>query len=62
MKVTVYLADGGRLDWENFDADSALDLRDSLDNGDLFCTFEMGDATVLVNSAHIVRVDLEGPG
>ena len=60
MKVQVFLADGGKLTIEEFDQPTALDLMEELNNpeGLPFLTFEMGDATVVVNRVHIVRVDL----
>lgn len=59
MKVQVFLSDGGKLTVEEFDQESALDLAEELSSGESpFLTFEMGDATVIVARAHIVRVDL----
>lgn len=58
MRVTVYLSDGGKLDVEDFDPESALDMKNDITEGG-FATFEMDDVTVLVNTRHIVRVDIE---
>ena len=59
MKVTCYLSDGGTLDFENFDAESALDLRAAVDDEQKFLVFDMDGATVLVNRDHVVRIDME---
>ena len=58
MRVTVHLSDGATLDIEDFDADTALDLTEGLED-QRFLTFEMDAATVLVNRDHIVRLDIE---
>lgn len=61
MKASVYLSDGAVLDFEDFEDDTALDLRAALDDGARFLTFDMDGATVLVNADHLVRVDYERP-
>jgi hypothetical protein len=58
MKVTVYLSDGGQLSVGDFDMDSALDMVAELPN-EPFAKFEMDGATVVVNTAHIVRIDID---
>lgn len=58
MHLTIYLADGGTLDVAKFDAPTALELRHALVD-EQFLTFEMDDATVLVNRDQIVRIDIE---
>lgn len=57
MKATVYLTDG-QLDFADLDDDTALDLKQGLST-EQFLTFDMDGTTVLVNAAHIVRIDLE---
>lgn len=60
MKVTVYLSDGAELEIADFDEASALDLRESLNVREAdWLTFDMDGATVLVNRAHVVRIDFE---
>lgn len=58
MKVTIFLSDGGQLNIDDFDAESAMDLAAMLPEQQ-FHTFEMDGATVIVNRDHIVRVDLD---
>lgn len=60
MKVSVYLSDDGQLDFEDFGQESALDLRSSLNDGAPWLTFDMDGATVIVNAAHVVRIDFDG--
>lgn len=62
MEIFVRLADKGSLHIEDFDAESALDLRESLESGEQWLTFDMDGATVLVNTAHVVRIDFETGG
>lgn len=57
MRLTIYLSDGGELDIADFDAATALDLRDGL--VEPFLTFDMDGSTVLVNRDHIVRIDFD---
>lgn len=61
MTVTIFLAGGGHLSIQDFDADAALDLRSELSSEHPlpFLTFDMDGATVLVNRDHIVRIDFE---
>jgi hypothetical protein len=60
MRVSVYLSDDSALDIENFDEETALDLRESLSDPDAtWLTFDMDGATVVVNRAHVVRIDFE---
>lgn len=58
MTVTVRLADGGTLHIEDFDSESALDLREALAT-EPFLTFDMDGATVVVNRDQVVRIDFE---
>lgn len=58
MRVKIYLSDGGHLTIEDFDPESALDLRDEI-KAQRFLTFDMDGATVLVNRDHVVRIDFE---
>lgn len=63
MRVSVHLSDGGYLDFDDFDPETALDLRATLEDGtERFLAFDMDGATVLVQASHIVRVDLETGG
>lgn len=60
MKVTAYLSDGGVLNIGDFDAESALDLKQELNEGGPdFLTFDMDGATVIVARPHVVRMDFE---
>ena len=58
MKVSIYLSDGGRLNFKDFDMESAMDMVADLPEK-RFATFEMDNATVVVNTAHIVRIDID---
>ena len=58
MKLTIHLSDDSKLEWEDFDADSLFELRDEMADQQLL-TFEMDQATVIVNRDHIVRMDVE---
>ncbi|RLV56050.1 hypothetical protein D9V41_09180 [Aeromicrobium phragmitis] len=60
MRVKVYLADGGTLEVNDFDEGSALDLRNAVECGESWLTFEMDDATVLVSARQVVRIDFDG--
>lgn len=58
MKVKIYLSDGGELSIGDFDKNSALDMVTELPD-EPFAKFEMDGATVVVNTAHIVRIDID---
>jgi hypothetical protein len=63
MRVTVYLADGGTLSWENLPAEDTTRLAETL-MGDSpaprFVQMTMDDVTVIFSTAHVVRVEIEG--
>lgn len=56
MRVCIYLSDGGVLQFADFDAETALDLREEFADSAAL-TFDMDGNTVLVNRDHIVRID-----
>ena len=58
MKVTVFLSDGGKLTIEDFDQSTAMDMLEDLQEGG-FITLHMDGGIVVVNTGHIVRVDVD---
>lgn len=60
MRLSVYLSDQATLNIDDFDAESALVLKEELNEGGPdFLTFDMDGATVVVARAHVVRIDFE---
>ena len=58
MRATIYLSDGGTLVFAEFDARNAMDMVAELHEL-RFAQFAMDDGTVIVNTDHIVRIDLD---
>ena len=60
MRLTVCTSDGNDFEIADFDANSALDLKRALnEDGEQFLTLDMDGATVLINRAHIVSVEVD---
>lgn len=59
MRLSIHLDDGATIDIAEFDASSALDMADAL-NEQRFLTFELDSgATVILSRDHIVRLDID---
>jgi hypothetical protein len=57
VQATIYLSDGATLTILDFDPATVMDLAAELHEAH-FATFAMDEATVIVNTAYIVRIDL----
>lgn len=60
-RVAIQTSDGGTYEIADFDAESALDLKQTLNDSasERFLTVEMGGGTVLLNRDHVVAVEFD---